>query len=72
MKILLAVDGSDMALRATRHVVALAKAMSKPPTVFLLHADPPLLPDAARALGPDATARYHHENSEYATRRARA
>ena len=72
MKILLAVDGSDMALRATRHVVALAKAMSKPPTVFVLHADPPLLPDAARALGPDATARYHHENSEYATRRARS
>ncbi|MFP7721450.1 universal stress protein [Lysobacter sp. A3-1-A15] len=71
MKILLAVDGSDMALRATRHVVALAKAMAKPPSIHLLHADPPLLPDASRQLGPDATARYHRENSEYATRRAR-
>lgn len=72
MKILLAVDGSDMALRATRHVVALAKELAAPPAVRLLHADPALLPDAARALGAEATARYHRENSEYATRRARA
>ena len=71
MKILLAVDGSDMALRATRHVVALAKELAAPPAVRLLHADPALLPDAARALGAEATARYHCENSEYATRRAR-
>lgn len=71
MKILLAVDGSDMALRATRHVIALAKELDKPPAVQLLHADPALLPDAARALGPDATARYHRENSEYAIRRSR-
>lgn len=72
MKILLAVDGSDEALRATRHVVALSKELKNVPAVNLLYADPALLPDAARALGAEATARYHRENSEYATRRARA
>lgn len=70
MRILIAVDGSDMAARATRHAVALAKALQQPPELHIVYADPPLLPAAARALGVDGTARYHAENGRYATRRA--
>lgn len=72
MRILVAVDGSDMAARATRHAVALAKVLQQPPELHIVYADPPLLPAAARALGVDGTARYHAENGRYATRRATA
>lgn len=72
MRILIAVDGSEMSTRAVRHAIALAKALQAPPELHVVHADPPLLPDAARALGETATARYHAENGRYATRSARA
>lgn len=72
MRILIAVDGSDIASHAVRHVIALARSLGQPPELHLVHADPPLLPAAARALGAESTARYHAENSRYATRRANA
>jgi nucleotide-binding universal stress UspA family protein len=72
MRILVAIDGSDMAARAMRHAVALARALQQPPELHMVYADPPLLPAAARAMGVDGTARYHAENGRYATRRARA
>lgn len=70
MRILVAVDGSDMAARAARHAVALARSLKHPPELHVVYADPPLLAGAARALGKDGTARYHDENGRFATRRA--
>lgn len=70
MRILVAVDGSDMAARAARHVVALARSLKQPPELHVLYVDPPLLAGAARALGKEATARYHAESGRFATRRA--
>lgn len=71
MKIVLAVDGSAPSERATSHVVKLAKQLAKPPTVLLIHVDPPLLRAAARKLGADAVAEYHASNSEHALGGAR-
>lgn len=71
MKIVLAVDGSAPSERATRHVTKLAKQLAKPPTVLLLHVDPPLLRAAARKLGAEAVAEYHASNSEHALSSAR-
>ena len=42
MKILLAVDGSEHALRAARHVAALHAQLSSPPTVLILNVQPPV------------------------------
>ena len=71
MKIVLAVDGSAPSERAVRHVTKLAKQLAKPPTVLLIHVDPPLLRAAARKLGAAAVAEYHASNSEYALSSAR-
>jgi len=72
MKILVAVDGSEMALRAVRKAASLAKAMAAPPTLVLLHADTPLMRRVAAQLGVEATRRYHAGNSELALKPARA
>lgn len=71
MKIVLAVDGSAPSERAARHVAKLAKQLAKPPTVLLIHVDPPLLRAAARKLGAEAVAEYHSSNSEHALAGAR-
>ncbi len=42
MKILLAVDGSEHALRAARHVAAMGGYLTRPPTVLLLNVQPPV------------------------------
>lgn len=72
MKILLAVDGSPISLRAAKFVAKLAKAMAEPPQVILFNADPPLMQAVAIKLGLQAAARYHAENGAYATKAARA
>lgn len=72
MKILLAVDGSDCSIRATRHVVALARALRKRPTVFLVNVDPPLMNSVAVRIGAQQTARQHLENADAALKAARA
>lgn len=71
MKILLAVDGSDIGLAAVRHVVQLSKALAELPAVTLLYADPPLLRSVALELGSDGVQRYHAENGAYALKKAR-
>ncbi|MEL1265146.1 universal stress protein [Pseudoxanthomonas putridarboris] len=72
MKILLAVDGSQIGLTAVHQVVELAKALAEPPTVTLLYADPPLLRSVALELGNDGVQSYHAENGAYALKKARA
>ncbi|GAB4358360.1 MAG: universal stress protein [Immundisolibacter sp.] len=42
MKILLAVDGSQPALRAARHVVAMGAYLTRPPNVLLVNVQPPV------------------------------
>lgn len=71
MKILLAIDGSEISLRAVKHVIALAKQLSVPPTVLLTCVDPPLLQGAAAKMGATAVARYHQENFEGMSQGAR-
>lgn len=71
MKILLAVDGSDIGQAAVRHVAQLAKELKQAPRIALLYVDPPLLKQAAAALGNDGVARYHGENADYALKKAR-
>ncbi|HVI26510.1 MAG TPA: universal stress protein [Xanthomonadaceae bacterium] len=72
MKILLAVDGSENSLRAVKQAVRLARELAKPPRLTLFHASAPLLPQAERKLGAEATARYYGEEAELAVGKARA
>lgn len=71
MKILLAVDGSPISLRATKFVAKLAKEMAEPPDVILFNADPPLMQAVAIKLGQQGAATYHAENGAYAIKAAR-
>lgn len=64
MKILLAIDGSEIGLRAVKHVIALSRELAQPPKVLLACIDPPLLQGAVAKLGAAAVARYHQENFE--------
>ena len=72
MKILLAVDGSPISTRATRHAIKLVRQLAQPADLVLFHADPPLMQAAAIKLGVDAVQRYHAENSKFAIKSAHA
>lgn len=72
MRILVAIDGSDTALRAVRHAIGLAGDLQKAPDLHLLYADEPLLRSVALSLGLEGTSRYHAENGKMATQKARA
>lgn len=72
MKILLAVDGSPISLRALKHAIKLCRAIGDSAELTLFHADPPLLQSVAVKLGLEAVQRYHAENSKLATKAARA
>jgi len=72
MRILIAVDGSKIALRAVRHAARLSLALKEPAQLVLLHVDAPLPRQAALELGVRGLDKYHAENAAYATRAARA
>ena len=72
MKILIAVDGSDIGTRAARWAARLAGQLAEPPGLVLFNADPPLMQAVAIKLGLDEVHRYHAENGRYALRAARA
>jgi nucleotide-binding universal stress UspA family protein len=72
MKILLAVDGSQISLRAAKFVAKLAKQLAEPPDVILFNADPPLMQAVAIKLGLQAATKYHADNGVYAIKGARA
>lgn len=71
MRILVAVDGSDAADRATQHAIGLGTALAAPPKLHLIHVDPHPLPTTALLLEASEADSYHEENSRRATRRAR-
>jgi nucleotide-binding universal stress UspA family protein len=71
MKLLVAVDGSDEALRAAEHTVALsAEGLSV--TVHLVNAQPSLSADIARFVSHDSIAEFHQEQGQEALKRAQA
>lgn len=71
MKILIATDGSEIGLRAVKHVIALSRELAQPPKLLLACIDPPLLQGAAAKLGATAVARYHQENFDGMSKDAR-
>ncbi len=71
MKILLAVDGSEVGLAAVRQLIEFGKSLAEPPEVTLFYADPPLLRSVALNLGKDGVVSYHAENAAYAMKKAR-
>ncbi|WP_386816166.1 universal stress protein [Lysobacter gummosus] len=72
MRIVIAIDGSEAALRAVRHAIKLAGDMKEPPELHLLYADEPLMRSVALSLGLEGAARYHAENGDASMRKARA
>lgn len=64
MKILIAVDGSDISTRAVKFVIGLARRLADPPLITLAAVDPALFPGADRKLGAAAVRRYHDANFE--------
>jgi len=71
MKILVAVDGSDISLRAVKHVIALNRELARPAKVTLLAVDPPPFPGVERRIGANATRQFHEESLESMLRDAR-
>lgn len=71
MRIVVAVDGSPVSARVARHVVALAKAMRKPPSIVLLVVDISMMPGVERRIGAAAVRRFHQETFTDALRQAR-
>ncbi|MBD7988375.1 universal stress protein [Luteimonas sp. Sa2BVA3] len=64
MKILVAVDGSDISVRAAKHANALAKSLAKPAKIFLVAVDAAPFPGVVSKIGKDAMDRIHAENHE--------
>jgi nucleotide-binding universal stress UspA family protein len=72
MRIVLAVDGSPVAVRAARHVAQLHKQLADKPEVTLLYADAPLLRAVAMELGTRGVDKYHADNGKFALKSAKA
>ena len=71
MKILVAVDGSEISLRAAKFVVALNREMAKPSKVTLLAVDPPPFPGVETRIGTKAVRQLHEESLESMLKDAR-
>lgn len=71
MKILVAVDGSDISMRAVRFVISLNRKLAKPARVTLLSVDPPPFPGVETRIGAGATRQLHEESLEQMLKGAR-
>lgn len=71
MKILVAVDGSDVSLRAAKFVIAFNRKLARPARVTLLSVDPPPFPGVETRIGAKATRQLHEESLENMLRDAR-
>lgn len=71
MKILIAVDGSDISMRAVRFVIALNRKLTKPARVTLMAVDPPPFPGVETRIGTKATRQMHEETLESMLKDAR-
>lgn len=73
MKVLVAIDGSDIALRALRYVIAHPDMFGAAPEVVLVNVHLAIpLPRARAAAGADAVERYYREEGEEVLVPARA
>lgn len=73
MKVLIAIDGSDSSLRATRYVLDHADIFSAKPEITLINVHLPVPSPRARAwLGQETLDQYYAEESEEALKAARA
>ncbi|QDW65882.1 universal stress protein [Luteimonas granuli] len=64
MKIVVAVDGSEISVRAARHANLLAKSLAKPARIFLVAVDPAPFPGVVSRIGRESMDRIHAENHE--------
>ena len=64
MKILVAVDGSDISVRAAKHANALAKRLAKPAKIFLVAVDAAPFPGVVSRIGKEAMEGIHAGNHE--------
>lgn len=71
MKILVAVDGSDISMRAVKFVVAMNRKLTKPARVTLMAVDPPPFPGVETRLGSKAVRQMHEETLESMLKDAR-
>ncbi|MGY0632868.1 universal stress protein [Luteimonas sp. A478] len=71
MKILVAVDGSDISMRAVRFVVSLNRELAKPARVTLMAVDPPPFPGVETRLGSQAVRQMQEETLESMLKDAR-
>ncbi|HIY70704.1 MAG TPA: universal stress protein [Candidatus Luteimonas excrementigallinarum] len=71
MKILVAVDGSDISMRAVRFVIALNRKLTKPARVTMMAVDPPPFPGVETRIGTKATRQMHEETLESMLKDAR-
>ena len=71
MKILVAVDGSDISLRAVKFVIGLNRELAKPAKVTLLAVDPPPFPGVETRIGAAATRQLHEESLQRCLKDAR-
>lgn len=71
MKILVAVDGSDISLRAVKFVISLNRELAKPARVTLLAVDPPTFPGVETRIGSQAVRELHEESLEQMLKDAR-
>jgi nucleotide-binding universal stress UspA family protein len=62
MKILVAVDGSEISTRALKFALKLGKQLGDSTQLTIATVDPPLFPGAERKLGETAVRRYHDDN----------
>lgn len=64
MKIMVAVDGSDISVRAAKYANQLARKLAKPATIFLVAVNPAPFPGVATKIGKETVARLHAESHE--------
>jgi len=64
MKILVAVDGSEISVRAAKHANTLARRLAKPAKIFLVAVDAAPFPGVVTRIGREAMDRIHAENHE--------
>lgn len=64
MKILVAVDGSDISVRAAKYAAGLARKLAKPAKIFLVAVDPAPFPGVVTRIGQEAMDRIHADNHE--------
>ena len=72
MKIVVALDGSAYSSKVARYIVKFVGQLKGHPAITLLFVDEPLLPQAARALGPAFMKNYYQSDFTNALKSARS